>query len=62
MSKVLKRYLIMIAFGVILFVGLMNLNEVLRFAGNILTVTAPVYIGMIVAFVLNVPINGFEKL
>lgn len=62
MSKVLKRYLIMIAFGVILFVGLMNLNEVLRFAGSILTVTAPVYIGMIVAFVLNVPINGFEKL
>ena len=62
MSKVLKRYLIMIAFGVILFVGLMNLNEVLRFAGNILAITAPVYIGMIVAFVLNVPINGFEKL
>lgn len=62
MDRKLKHYLIAIAFGVVLFVGLTHLDVVIAAIGTVLKLLLPVLIGLVVAFVLNVPVSGFEKL
>lgn len=62
MDKKLKYYLLSVAFGVVLFVGLTHLNVVISAVGTVLRLLLPVLIGLVVAFVLNVPVTGFEKL
>ena len=58
----MKQYLLLIAFAVALFAGLMNLGTVLGFAGNLIRLLYPVLLGMLLAFILNVPMRGVEKL
>lgn len=62
MDKGKKEVYFYIAFGVVLFVGLMNLNIVLQFAKSILALLLPIIAGLIIAFVLSVPMKGFENL
>lgn len=62
MLKPLKKELILIAFGVILFVLLMNFSTVIDFADNVLHLCMPVVLGFIIAFILNVPMSGVERL
>lgn len=62
MKKTFKEALLLIAFGVVLFVGLENLNTVANFAVGIFRLITPVFAGLMLAFVLNVPISGMEKL
>lgn len=62
MDKKLKYYLISVAFGVVLFVGLTHLSAVVAAIGTVLRLMLPVIVGLVVAFVLNVPVTGFEKL
>lgn len=62
MDKKLKQSLIAVAFGVILFVGLTHLNVVVSAVGTVLQLLLPVVVGLVVAFVLNVPVSGFERL
>lgn len=57
-----KHPLFLIAFGVTLFAGLLNLGTVFSFIGNIFSIISPVVIGFILAFILNVPMKGFEKI
>lgn len=61
MDKSLKEKCFLIAFGVVLFAALINVElliDVLRRAGVLIF---PVILGLILAFILNVPMNGFQK-
>ena len=57
-----KKILFLITFGVILFVGLNHLNVVWSFLFCIGRIFLPFLVGCAVAFMLNVPVKGFEKL
>lgn len=62
MDKKYRQTMIIVAFGVILFAAAMNLGSVWNFVLRIGDLLLPVVIGLITAFVLCVPSNGFEKL
>ena len=57
----MKQYLLLVAFGVALFAALMNLSVLLGFLGTLLNLLYPVLLGMLLAFILNVPMRGMEK-
>lgn len=61
MKREMKR-LFYIFFGIALFAALMNFRAVIQFLGNMLGLISPVLIGLLFAFVLNVPMTGFEHL
>lgn len=62
MDRKLKNNLITVSVGVILFVGLSHLDVVVNAIGTVLRLMLPLVVGLVVAFVLNVPVTGFEKL
>ena len=62
MSKRMKNCMLLIAFGVALYACLNNVGSVIRFFQDIGGLLLPIIGGMIVAFVLNVPVKGFETL
>lgn len=57
-----KHALFLISFGILLFAAVMNLSVVLGFLRRIAGLIFPILLGMLFAFVLNVPMRGFEKL
>lgn len=62
MKKRANHSFILVAFGVTLFAALMNLGQVIGFVGQVGALFFPVIIGFLLAFVLNVPMRGFEHL
>ncbi len=56
-----KRILAIVAFGVLLFCGVLNLNQVLGFLGLIIGLLAPFITGLCIAFILNVPLRAIES-
>lgn len=60
-DKELKRGLILISFGIILFVLLQNISIGINIIKSILTIFSPFILGLIIAFILNVPMNMIEK-
>jgi len=62
MDKKLKNNLILVTFGVILFAAVMNIGAVLAFLKMVLRLAYPVVFGFLIAFILNVPMRGFENL
>lgn len=60
--KKTKQILFLIAFGVILFVGLSHLDVVLGLIYQIGIILLPFLLGAVIAFILNVPVKGFEGL
>ena len=62
MDKNFKKLLILITFGVALFVALINFTTVISYAGKVFAIFLPIFVGLIIAFVLNVPMKGFENL
>ena len=62
MSKRMKNYMLLIAFGVALYACLNHLGSVIDFFRTVSRLLLPIIAGMIVAFVLNVPVRGFENL
>lgn len=62
MKMQFKGYLLLIAFGVGLYAALMNLGAVLAVLGKGLGLILPVLLGLVFAFVLSVPMNGFDRL
>lgn len=62
MDKKMKQNMWLIAFGVILYVALMNFSSVLIFFEKIVSITLPLLVGFALAFMLSVPMKGFEKL
>ena len=62
MDKNFKKLLILITFGVALFAALINFTTVISYAGKVFAIFLPIFVGLIIAFVLNVPMKGFENL
>lgn len=62
MEKKTQHTLFLIAFGVVLYAALMNLSSVLLFLRKIGGLLLPVILGLLFAFILNVPMKGFEKI
>ncbi|BDF68302.1 hypothetical protein CE91St43_22740 [Oscillospiraceae bacterium] len=62
MGNQTKKTLCFIAFGVLLYAGAMNLQAVLSFLQTIIGLVFPILLGMVLAFVLSVPMKGFENL
>lgn len=61
MDRTTKTTLWLITFGVLLFAAAMNFNIVLQFLQKIIGLIFPIILGLIIAFVLNVPMSGFER-
>lgn len=61
-DKKLKDALFLIAFGVVLYVGMTHLSTVLSAVSSVVDLLLPVLIGAIFAFVLNVPMSGLERM
>ena len=62
MEKETKKSLLLITFGVVLFVLLMHFSEVIKILQRGVSLTLPIMVGLILAFVLNVPMKMFERL
>ena len=62
MKKISKQPYFLIAFAIILFAALMNLSSIIGFAQKFLLLILPVVVGFLIAFVLNVPMRGYENL
>lgn len=56
-----KRILAIVAFGVLLFCGLLNFDRVLGFVGLLFGLMAPFITGLCMAFILNVPLRAIEQ-
>ena len=54
--------MLLITFGVVLYACLMNLSSVSVFFKSLFGIFLPIISGLILAFVLNVPMSGFENL
>lgn len=50
----------LVAFGVVLLVGLLKLPAVLQFVGLLFGLLSPLLLGMCIAFILNVPMRAIE--
>lgn len=62
MKAKLKSSLLLIAFGVALFAVFMNFEKVLGLLESLVELVFPILLGLLIAFVLNVPMTGFEHL
>lgn len=62
MDKKTKNYMLLIAFAVLVYAAAMHLGAVLGFLGKLVSLILPLIIGLVLAFVLSVPMSGFEKL
>lgn len=61
-KRKLRQILLIVAFGVVLFAALMNLNVVYNFIANAISLVWPIVFGLILAFILCVPVKGIERL
>lgn len=57
----LKNYLIIITYGIVLFIVLMHFSHVLRLLGIVYKVFIPVIYGLIIAFLINIPYEFFRS-
>lgn len=62
MDKRMRQNLILTAFGITLFAAVMNLDSVFLLLQKIVGMILPLLFGFTFAFVLAVPMNGFEKI
>lgn len=56
-----RRMLMVVAFGVALFVGLEHLSEVLGAVRTFLNILEPVFLGIVIAFLANMPLRFLER-
>lgn len=62
MEKETKRSLLLITFGIVLFCLLMHFSAVIKLIQRGITLILPIIVGLILAFILNVPMKMFEQL
>lgn len=62
MKSKLTHPLFLVAFGVSLFALFMNLTPVLQMLKNVVGLIFPILLGLLFAFMLNVPMTGFERI
>lgn len=60
-KKNVKMLIFVIAMGILIFLGLQNMNLIFNFLGWILAVFTPMLIGLAFAFIFNVPLKFFER-
>ncbi len=60
--KMMRSIMILIAFAIALFVGVTKIRAILELVITIGKLVLPILIGLIIAFVLNVPMKAFERL
>lgn len=53
---------LLVTYGVVLYVALTNLKTVLAFAAKVGEIFLPIIVGLVIAFILSVPMSGFEKI
>lgn len=53
---------LLVTYGVVLYVALTNLKTVLAFAAKVGKIFLPIIVGLVIAFILSVPMGGFEKI
>ena len=61
MNKQLKQQILVVAFGVTLFAVLMNMNDVAGFFRTFTGILSPVFSGLLLAFILSVPMLGIAR-
>ena len=61
MNKQLKQQILVVAFGVTLFAALMNLNAVAGFFRTFTSILSPIFSGLLLAFILSVPMLGIAR-
>lgn len=59
-EKIFRSYILLIAFGICLLVGLFNINYLLDYFGLFMNIITPVLIALGIAFVLNIPMSFIE--
>ena len=62
MEKKTKQNLLVTVTGVVLFVALINLPDVLNFAGKIISLVLPIIAGGILALFISVPMDGIKNI
>lgn len=60
-KNALKKPILLLTYGMVLFFLLYQFEEVLRIGGLLVQVAAPFLIGGVLAFILNIPMVFFEK-
>ncbi len=60
-KKNIKKILLIITFAVVLFAASQNLSTVLSFLSGVLSILAPVIVGLSLAFMLNILMNVLER-
>ena len=61
-KKTMQRIILLITFAVLLFWGLYNISTIGGLFSNLLSLLAPLLIGVCIAFVLNLMMAGLERL
>ena len=61
MNKQVKQQILVVAFGVTLFAALMNLNAVAGFFRTFTSILSPIFSGLLLAFILSVPMLGIAR-
>ena len=61
MTKEFKDKLILITYGIVLFILLTNYKVIFEFINKLITISTPFIIGAIIAYVLNIIINMLEN-
>lgn len=56
----MKRIMLIVAFGVVLYVGLMNYQYVTNFMRELIAIVFPFLLGSCIAFVINIPMKVIE--
>ena len=62
MDKKFKDRLLLIVIAALLFAVVLNIDKAGKLLNYIFTLILPVIVGLVLAFVLSVPMNGFENL
>ena len=62
MDKKFKQSFLLITYAIVLFVAISKITSIYGFLKNLESLLSPLVVGLIIAFMLNVPMRGFEKL
>ncbi|WP_193708341.1 AI-2E family transporter [Alkalibaculum sporogenes] len=60
-SKSFKQNILIVTYGIILFLALMNLSSVLNMLSKVFSIIKPFLYGFIIAYVLNIPYKWFRE-
>ena len=62
MDKKFKQSFLLITYAILLFVAVNKVSSIFAFLKNLVGLLSPLVVGLIIAFMLNVPMRGFERL